>query len=152
MNRNVWLAITALLLIVLFAAIVGVQMTISSVGGGPEATRSLQESLQAACGSVVQEAPALRVLSVPPSEASDRWRWKVEATLRPGKAPGAPDVDRAVDRTVGLCLNSSMQGKAPGGVLLVLHSAGGPDWSRTYDGEGRPVEPKPAGPAPVPGR
>jgi hypothetical protein len=148
MNRNIWLAITAVLLILLFAALVGTQMTVTTVGGGVEGTRTLQARLQAACGAVVMGTPELRVLSVPPSEESPRWRWKIEATLRPGKAPGSPDVDRAVERIVSASLTSYMQGKPPGGVLLVLHSAGGPDWTRTYDGEGRPAVPGPANPAP----
>ena len=146
MRGKFWLVLVALVAIVGVFAFIAVQGMSSRVGGGAEGGRGLEVRLRVACGAVVLEVPALRVFAMMPEIEGGPWRWKVEATMRPGRSPVDPETGRALERVLALCLTTPLGRKPPGGLLLVLHQEGKPDWTRTYDGQGRPVLPAPGGP------
>ena len=137
MSPKVWIALGACLVVVLLLAIVASQVSVTTVTEGARGAQVLQERLRTACGPVVEEEPALRVFGVPPAAEGGPWRWKVEATLREGKRPGDALVDRALERVVASCFTTPVAGKPPGGLLLLLHGKGRPDWVAEYDGQGR---------------
>jgi hypothetical protein len=137
MSRRAWAAFAAVLGILLVFALVASQMTLTTVTTGARGAQQLQERLRTACGAVAAEDPPLRVYGVPPAAEGAGWRWKVEATLRPGKRPGDAEVDRALERVVAACLSTDAGGKSPAGLLVRLRVPGGPEWAADYDGQGR---------------
>ncbi len=138
MSRRLWIATLLALGACLAVALFATWTTVTSVGAGAEAGRDLEDRLRVVFESVAAEDPPLRVFAMMPPAEGEAWRWKVEATLRPGAAPADPPTARAVDRAVFLGLMAPLRGRPPGGMLLVLHVPGGPDWTRTIDGQGRP--------------
>jgi hypothetical protein len=137
MKGKFWLALMALVAVAGVFAFIAVQGMTTRVGGGADGARGLETRLRVACGAVAAEEPPLRVFAMMPESEGGAWRWKVEATLRPGCSPADPATGRAMDRVLALCLTSAVGGKPPGGVLLVLHQPGRADWTRTSDGSGR---------------
>lgn len=138
MKGKFWLVLMGMVAVVGVFALVAVQGLSTRVGGGSEGARDLEVRLRGACGAVAVEEPPLRVFAMMPEVEGGSWRWKVEATLRPGRSPADAETGRAMDRVLSRCLMTSVGGKPPGGILLILHQPGRPDWTRTYDGQGRP--------------
>ena len=136
MSKRLWIATLLALGACLAAAFFATWTTATSVGAGSEAGRALEDRLRVVFEAVAAEDPPLRVFAMMPPAEGERWRWKVEATLRPGASPADPPTARAVDRAGFLGLMTPLRGKEPGGVLLVLHVPGRPDWTRTFDGQG----------------
>ena len=138
MKGKGWAILIGAGVVIAVFALVGMMDRASRLGGGPGATEGLELRLQATLGVVAAETPPLRVFAMMPEVQGGPWRWKVEATLRPGYKAADPETARVVERAKGFCLSTPVGGKAPGGLLFVLHQPGGPDWTRTYDAEGRP--------------
>ena len=141
MNRGLWI-LAAMGLAGLIAMVFLGQAYLGSTSGLDE-TLELQSTLRGAYGSLFQPEPPLRVVRVPDSGTGERrtWRWKVEATLRPGVDPSRPPAAGAVVRIVNRCAGMRIAGKAFTGVLLEFHRPGAPDWTREYDMNGIPVAP-----------
>ncbi len=135
MTRGLWILL-AIGIAGMLALTLGFQATLSGLSGVEEAA-SLQEFLRSAYAPILAPEPPLRVYRVPRSEAWPGWRWKVEATLRPGKGPGSPDVARALPRIVSRVLATTAQKTPPSGAMILLHSPGRADANLLFDGQGR---------------
>jgi hypothetical protein len=149
MSRKLWLLVMLMLGAVALLAVVLSQVSLSSLSGGARAAQVLQDRLRVTCRDVVLEVPPLRVFAIPPQKEGAGWRWKVAGTLRPGKACGSPEVESAVERVVARALTLSIQENPPAGIVVLLHRAGSPDMTRSWDSLGRPSGPW-AEPAPPP--
>ena len=147
MNRGIWILAAMGLAGLVTLAFMG-QAYLGSTSGLDE-TVELQSTLRGAYGMLFEPEPPLRVLRVPgPGEGRRRtWRWKVQATLRPGVDPSRPPASGALVRIVNRCAAMQIAGKAFTGVILELHRPGAPDWTREYDMNGLPLAP-PKAPAP----
>ena len=155
MRRSLWA-----ILLMGVAAVVALGWASQSMmrtSTGTEEALFLQESLGAAYGGIFAPEPPLRVMRIPSSEAWPGWRWRVEATV----AAGSRDprhLDRTLDRMVQRALATPVMGKAPVGVMVVLHGAGAGDRTLHFDATGRavdehgrpPAPPTPPGPVPPP--
>lgn len=119
------------------AALIAVQGVSRKVEGSSDGAKALEARLKAALGTLVAEEPPLRVFAMMPEKEGGFWRWKVEATVRPGRSPEDAEGARALDRAGNLCLRTGVGMRPCGGALLVLHQAGKADWTRTVGGEGR---------------
>jgi len=138
MNRHLWIGVTVLLLLCLLLAILSAGSMVKTVGGGAEGAKALEEGLAVSASGVLAEDPPVRVFAMLPAAEGAGWRWKVEGTLLPGRTPGDPEVARVTERISFRCLAAPIGGKAPAGLLLLLHVPGKADWTREFDGEGRP--------------
>jgi hypothetical protein len=137
MSRRFWIAAMVLLFACMGLALAASWNMASAVKGGAEGARRLQDRLQGSFSAVGKADPPLRVFAMLPAREGEGWRWKVEATLQEGRTPADPMTVRALERMVFHGLSERIRGKPPAGILLVLHVPGAPDWTRTYDDQGR---------------
>jgi hypothetical protein len=137
MSRTTWV-LAAIGLAGLVALLFASQAALRNVGGVEEAVE-LQDAFRRSHAAFFAGEPPLKVYRVPPSEESREWRWKVEATLRPGVGAGSPELARVEERMVVRLLTARAGPGAAGGVILLLHVPGGADVARRYDGQGAPL-------------
>jgi hypothetical protein len=138
MTRRFWTAAAVLLGLCLAVSILAARNMVTTVGGGAEGARALEEGLRLASEGVFAEDPPLRVFAMLPAVEGGRWRWKVEGTLLPGRSPGDPEVGQVLERFARRSLATPVRGEDADGLLLLLHVPGKADWSREFDRQGRP--------------
>jgi len=147
MRKGLWIMGVMAMGAVLFLATISQHLVVDV--SGIEEAKTLQSILRGSFPQLLAPEPPLRVLRVPPSEAVKGFRWRVEATLRPGVDPkSSPVAGRLLDRMVARCLSTTVLQRPPAGVILVLHGADGAETRLDFDGQGRAVPPPAPPPAP----
>ena len=149
MTRSLWILMAIAL--AGMAALLWMSRTVVVTVSGVEEAVALQEAFRAGAGGICEREPALRVLLVPGAAGESGGRWKVEATLRRGAAPGNGVFELWRERTVARALTTRCRGRDPLGVILLFHRPGSADVELRYDGQGRPEGGKRPGATATPG-
>jgi hypothetical protein len=146
-NRSLW--ILALLGVAGMLAVTFATRNLVTKVAGLEEAEELRGLLAGAYGSLFAPEPPLRVRRVQVAGDGARFRWRVEATLRPGRDPEKGEFARNLDRAAARVLGKRVMDQPPAGVTFVVRGDSGERTIR-YAADGRRVEALAPGPSPTP--
>jgi hypothetical protein len=133
-NRSLW--ILALLGIAGMLALTFATRGLVTKVAGLEEAEELRALLAGAYGSLFAPAPPLKVHRVRVAGEGARFRWRVEAALRPGRDPAKGEAARLLDRAAVRVLGKRVMDQPPAGAIFVLGGEGG-ERTVSYGSDGR---------------